>query len=78
MEVHEDRQLAVDDALCEVVVVLHIERDPSAGGVVEGEGPRRPGGDCEEQRGGGGQEGGGGTVEGQWAEVPGGEGPGPT
>ena len=79
MEVHEDGQLAVDDALREVVVVLHVEGHPAAGGMVGGEGPRRPGGGaCEEQWRGGGQEGGGDAVEGQRAELPGGEGPGPT
>ena len=55
VEVHEDGQLAVDDAVGEVIVVLHVEGDPAAWGMVEGEGQRRRGGGaCEEQRGGGG------------------------
>lgn len=58
MKVYEDRQLVVDDSLCEVLVVLHIEGHLSAGGVWEGAG-EGPGGGQEGEGDSGGAHGGG-------------------
>lgn len=44
MEVNKYRQLTVDDSLCEVLMVLHIEGDLSAGSVLQGAGQSAFGG----------------------------------